>query len=70
GNDDAIRAIHMYCDLFSGAVLDGIQAEMTRAGVDIGESEAPTEEISAAEGAVPEVAPASEAVVAEEQPGA
>ncbi|BBK42860.1 30S ribosomal protein S2 [Allostella vacuolata] len=36
GNDDAIRAINLYCDLISGAVLDGIQAELTAAGVDIG----------------------------------
>ena len=36
GNDDAMRAIHLYCDLVSGAVLAGIQAEMTASGVDIG----------------------------------
>ncbi len=28
GNDDAIRAITLYCDLIAGAVLDGISAEM------------------------------------------
>src|ERR1700727_3591374 len=39
GNDDAIRAIHTYCDLVSGAVPSGIQAELTAAGVDVGESE-------------------------------
>jgi len=38
GNDDALRAIHTYCDLFSGAVLDGIRAEMSRSGVDLGEA--------------------------------
>ena len=38
GNDDAMRAISLYCDLISGAVLDGIQAEMVSAGVDIGEA--------------------------------
>ncbi len=32
GNDDAIRAITMYCDLVSGAVLDGISAEMQASG--------------------------------------
>ena len=32
GNDDAIRAITMYCDLVSSAVLDGLQAEMVAAG--------------------------------------
>ena len=44
GNDDAIRAIRLYCDLVAGAVLSGIQAEMTAAGVDIGAAEeAPAE---------------------------
>jgi len=36
GNDDAMRAIHMYCDLVSGSVLDGLQAELTASGIDIG----------------------------------
>jgi small subunit ribosomal protein S2 len=36
GNDDAMRAIHLYCDLVSGAVLDGLQAELTASGIDIG----------------------------------
>jgi small subunit ribosomal protein S2 len=36
GNDDAIRAITLYCDLVSGAVLDGISAEMAASGRDIG----------------------------------
>jgi small subunit ribosomal protein S2 len=46
GNDDAIRAIQTYCDMISGAVLDGIQAEITRSGGDIGAAaEAPVEEI-------------------------
>ncbi|MQX37349.1 30S ribosomal protein S2 [Roseospira navarrensis] len=39
GNDDALRAIQTYCDLISGAALDGIQAEMHAAGVDIGAME-------------------------------
>ena len=39
GNDDAIRAIKLYCDMVSSAVLDGIQAEMTAAGVDVGAAE-------------------------------
>ncbi len=44
GNDDALRAIQTYCNLISGAVLDGIQAEMSRSGVDIGEAlEAPVD---------------------------
>ena len=32
GNDDASRAINLYCDLMVGAVLDGIQAEMAASG--------------------------------------
>src|ERR1700751_1715159 len=36
GNDDAMRAIHMYCDLASGSVLDGLQAELAASGIDIG----------------------------------
>ena len=48
GNDDAIRAIKLYCDLISGAVLDGIQAEMAAAGVDIGASENVVEEVEVA----------------------
>ena len=44
GNDDALRAINLYCDLVSGAVLDGIQAELKAAGVDVGAAtEVPTE---------------------------
>jgi small subunit ribosomal protein S2 len=39
GNDDAIRAITMYCDLIAGAVLEGISAEMAGSGVDIGAME-------------------------------
>ena len=51
GNDDAIRAIAMYCDLISGAVLDGLQQEAIATGADIGESaELPAEQIPAAEG--------------------
>jgi small subunit ribosomal protein S2 len=36
GNDDAMRAIHLYCELVSAAVLDGLQAEMAASGLDIG----------------------------------
>ena len=44
GNDDAMRAIQLYCDLFSAAVLDGLQAELAATGADIGEAEAPKAE--------------------------
>src|SRR5438128_3137149 len=36
GNDDAMRAIQLYCDLVSGAVLDGRQAELSGSGADVG----------------------------------
>lgn len=39
GNDDALRAIDLYCELVSGAVLDGIQAELAASGTDIGAKE-------------------------------
>jgi small subunit ribosomal protein S2 len=40
GNDDASRAINLYCDLVVAAVLDGIQAEMAASGADRGALEA------------------------------
>src|SRR5438309_9525055 len=46
GNDDAMRAIHLYCDLASAAVLDGLQAELSGSGVDVGaEAEIPEEAV-------------------------
>jgi len=45
GNDDASRAINLYCDLMVGAVLDGLQAEMAASGADMGAFEAPPEEV-------------------------
>ena len=45
GNDDAARAIALYCDLASRAALDGMSAQLGAAGVDIGAmEEAPAEE--------------------------
>lgn len=55
GNDDAQRAIQTYCDLFAGSVLDGIQADLARSGVDLGEAvETPVEVIEIVEEVVPE----------------
>jgi small subunit ribosomal protein S2 len=46
GNDDAMRAIHLYCDLVANSVLDGLQAELAASGVDIGaRAEAPVEDL-------------------------
>ena len=65
GNDDAIRVISLYCDLISGAVLDGIQEEMTASGVDVGAAdEAPVEALADVAAAVEAAAPAEAAVAA------
>lgn len=49
GNDDASRAIAMYCDLVSRAALDGMTAQMGAAGIDLGAmDEAPAEEAAEA----------------------
>ncbi len=49
GNDDAARAIALYCDLMSRAALDGMTAQMGAAGVDLGALEAaPAEELDEA----------------------
>jgi len=60
GNDDAIRAINLYCDLFARAVIDGLQVELAASGADIG----------AAEEGLAEDLPPVEAAAAEEAPAA
>jgi small subunit ribosomal protein S2 len=55
GNDDAARAIALYCDLAARAALDGMSAQLGAAGVDLGAmEEAPMEEVVAE--AAPEAA--------------
>ena len=79
GNDDALRAIALYCNLMVEAVLGGIQQELSASGGDIGESEevpvepaleeaaaAPAAEGEAAPEAPAPEAPAAEAPAAEE----
>ncbi len=44
GNDDATRAITLYCDLVARAVLDGISESQVTSGVDIGAAQEPSEE--------------------------
>ena len=51
GNDDAARAIALYCDLISRAALDGMSAQLDAAGVDLGALEELPEEEAVAEGA-------------------
>lgn len=69
GNDDATRAIRLYCDLIAEAVLDGIQADLAAKGVDLGAAAEVAEE-AVAEEAAPEAeaaeAPAEEAEAKEE----
>jgi small subunit ribosomal protein S2 len=43
GNDDAARALQLYCDLVADSVLDGLAEGQVALGVDIGASEAPIE---------------------------
>ena len=46
GNDDAGRAITLYCDLVAKAAIDGIEKAQGGAGIDIGESaEPPAEQV-------------------------
>jgi small subunit ribosomal protein S2 len=53
GNDDALRAIELYCDLVADAVLDGLQAELSASGKDLGAAVDVKVEIA------PEAAPAA-----------
>ena len=48
GNDDALRAIELYCDLVAASVLDGLQAELKSSGADIGARADITETLPAA----------------------
>lgn len=57
GNDDASRAIALYCDLFSKAILDGLEQANVSAGVDLGEAEDLHVELPADE---PKAAPEAE----------
>ena len=63
GNDDALRAINLYCDLVAGAVFSGLQSEVTASGGDLGEAfEAPVEDLP------PEPEGTSEAAKLETEP--
>ena len=68
GNDDAIRAIHLYCDMVAGSVLDGIAGALSSSGADIGAmEELPVEALPEPPAAAPAEAPAEPAA---EQPAA
>src|SRR4029453_3210006 len=54
GNDDAIRAIHLYCGRFPGAGFAGISAGLQASGVDLGASpDLPAEDALDEAGPVP-----------------
>ncbi len=68
GNDDAMRAINLYCELMCDAVLTGLQEEMRAAGVDVGASEeAPQESLSDDAGKAKAESPKAESAVAPAQ---
>ena len=64
GNDDAARAIQLYCDLVADAVIDGLAAGQASMGVDLGAAEAPVEPALRAKAAAKAAAPAAEPVAA------
>ena len=51
GNDDAMRAITLYCELAQATVLDGLQAEMMASGSDVGAAEVAPQEPAVVEAA-------------------
>ncbi len=63
GNDDAARAISLYCDLIADAVLDGMTEAQASVGIDIGAAVAPVE--MAIEAPVEVAAPVVETPAAE-----
>ncbi|HAE01961.1 MAG TPA: 30S ribosomal protein S2 [Rhodospirillaceae bacterium] len=71
GNDDAMRAINLYCDLVAGAVLGGLQQSMVASGVDLGAvAEPAVEPVLEAEAAEAPVAEEAAAPVAAEEAAA
>ena len=67
GNDDAIRAINLYCDLFARAVIDGLQEELAASGADIGAAEEGlAEDLPPVDAEAPADAPAGEPTDASE----
>ena len=68
GNDDAARAISLYCDLAARAALDGMSAQLGAAGVDLGAMEdAPAEEVVAEDDPAEAAADAAPAEAATEE---
>jgi len=65
GNDDASRAIAVYCDIVARAIIDGLSESQLAAGVDVGASESVLEDLREPEPA-PEPVAAPDAVPAPE----
>ena len=63
GNDDAARALQLYCDLMADSVLDGLTEGQAAMGVDIGAAVEPVEPTLAKE---PELAVEAQSAPAEE----
>jgi len=55
GNDDAARAVSLYCDLIAKAALDGISRAQGEAGIDVGAAEKPIVEDIPTAPAVPDL---------------
>ena len=64
GNDDAGRAITLYCDLIARAAIDGIGRGQGSMGIDLGEAEEPLSEPAIEEAPEAEAAPAESAEAA------
>src|SRR5580693_10297295 len=61
GNDDAARALQLYCDLIADSVLDGLAAGQSASGVDLGASADPVEPALRTQAAAPAKAEAAPA---------
>jgi len=61
GNDDAGRAITLYCDLIARAAIDGIERAQGSVGVDLGAAEEPMREPAIQEAEAAETTPAADA---------
>jgi small subunit ribosomal protein S2 len=74
GNDDAARAISLYCNLIADAVLDGLAESTAGLGIDLGASEdvdaIAAMDVAAADAAVAEEPAADVAPAAAEAPAA
>ena len=56
GNDDAIRSISLYCDLFGATILEGMKDLASKSNIDLGESIEVAEEVVVEETVSEEVA--------------